>query len=206
MKGCIPRGMNKSSQGLVNLARKLLEVGGSCQVYLVKANLALHLQTKGSFVFHFYYSDDLTKRQFYWNVSNCKRKNIFRRRRGRQKSGDKAGKLPSTSQRSNFTPFYLRLESRQDKSHPDINITYIKWQILQKRVKFPFGYKNVANNSLLHINPVVGLGRLSGEKYCSTEIVITLKMTRPVKIIRFKKTFILAKRHWWKQSQTLYTF
>ena len=134
------------------------------------------------------------------------RKNIFRRRRRRQKSGDKAGKLPSTSQRSNFTPFYLRLESRQDKSHPDINITYIKWQILQKRVKFPSGYKNVANNSLLHINPVVGLGRLSGEKYCSTEIVITLKMTRPVKIIRFNKTFILAKRHWWKQSQTLYTF
>ena len=140
------------------------------------------------------------------NCLKMQRKNIFRRRRGRQKSGDKAGKLPSTSQRSNFTPFYLRLESRQDKSHPDINITYIKWQILQKRVKFPSGYKNVANNSLLHINPVVGLGRLSGEKYCSTEIVITLKMTRPVKIIRFNKTFILAKRHWWKQSQTLYTF
>ena len=76
---------------------------------------------------------------------------------------DKAGKLPSTSQRSNFTPFYLRLESRQDKSHPDTNITYIKWHLLQKRLKFSSGYENVTGNSLLHINPVVGFGRLSGE-------------------------------------------
>ena len=82
---------------------------------------------------------------------------------GDRKVDDKAGKLPSTSQRSNFTPFYLRLESRQDKSHPDTNITYIKWHLLQKRLKFSSGYEIVTGNSLLHINPVVGFGRLSGE-------------------------------------------
>ena len=81
---------------------------------------------------------------------------------GDRKVDDKAGKLPSTSQRSNFTPFYLRLESRQDKSHPDTNITYIKWHLL-KRLKFSSGYEIVTGNSLLHINPVVGFGRLSGE-------------------------------------------